>query len=242
MDDKKMCEDYEEERNRVDCLSIIETPNGKIIDFYLCKTIESFTQYIPFLRAVEQAKEDDTICIHINCYGGDLDIAFNIIDVLNLSRAHITVSVEGPCASAASMILLAGDNWRLCPHSYVMVHSWSGWYGGKKHEVDARHDFDEKFMKQIFKDIYKNFMTEDEIARCLAGEDFYFDPVETSQRLQNYQADTVKKQVAINKATAKYQGLIDKEIQAILNDNPKKITSRKKPSTSKKKTNPIKKK
>ena len=242
-----MCEELEDEKDRLNCLSITETPDGKIIDFYLYKEIESLLPYIPFLRAVEQAKENDTICLHINCYGGDLDVAFNIIDVLNLCKAHINISVEGPCASAASMILLTGDNWRLCPHSYVMVHAWTAWRYGKKNEIDAQHDFDKAFLEKKFREIYKDFMSEEELDRCLRGEDFYFDPNETSLRLQKYQADVIKKQKAINEATAKYQGLIDKEIQEILDgkiseEPPKKSTPRKKTIPSKKKTSPIKKK
>ena len=197
-------------------LKIIEGPDGRIIDYWLIDPIEDLNDYIDFLREVDNAKTTDTIRIHINCYGGDGTVAYNIVDALRESRAQIDIHIEGACASAATLIMLAGNTWFILPHSYVMVHSWHGWIGGKWPEQKARFHYDENVCEKQFREIYKNFMTDEEIQLCLDGKDYYFDANETLKRLQNYQADLVAKQEAVDKVQAKYNDLMKKEVQAIL--------------------------
>lgn len=226
----KACEEYEGEPTKTsnNLLRIIESPKGKIIDFYLINSIEDIKDYIDFLREVENAKPEDTVKIHINNYGGSLDVAMNIYDVLQQSPASIQVSVEGACASAATMIMLAGNEWFIYPHSWVMIHAWSGMEWGKWNELKASHEFSERVTENRFRALYQNFLTPEEIEDCLKGKDFYFDNEETLVRIQNYQADAMKKQEAINAITAKYQEVINKEVEAILNPNTEKETKKKK--------------
>lgn len=228
---KRDCEDetMKDGRFRNNPLQIIESPNGKIIDFYLYEVIEDISQYVDFLRAVEYAKQDDTVQVHVNCPGGDVDVAWNIYDVLHQTKANVVMSIEGMCASATSMIILAGSEWKVNPHSYVMVHAWSGYRFGKRNEMNAQADFEKRYLETKFREMYRDFMTEEEVELCLEGKDYYFTPEETLQRLQNYQADAIKKQTAIQTTMAKYQDIMNKEIDDILNPvkTTKKTTKRK---------------
>lgn len=224
---KKACEEEERNENTQlnNPLKIIESPSGKIIDFYLINEIRNIQDYLDFLREVENAKNEDVVKVHINNYGGALDVAMNIYDVLQQSKASIQISVEGACASAASMIMLAGNEWFIYPHAWVMIHSFSGVEYGKWNEMKASHEFSARVTENRFRKLYKNFLTDEEIEDCLKGKDFYFDNEETLNRIQNYQADVLKKQKAIQEVTARYQEAINKEISAILTEdaveNPK---------------------
>ena len=215
---RKNCEnDDEENSNRRNCpLQIIESPSGKIIDFYLYEDIYSVGQYIDFLRAVELAKNEDLIKIHINCGGGDVDTAWNIFDALKQSQANVSISVEGCCASAASMIMLAGNEWKVNPHSFVMIHAYSGYSYGKRNELIAQSDFERRYIDKKFREMYKDFLTPEEIELCLEGRDYYFDADETLERLQRFQEDRLKKQAAIQQVAEKYQDIMNAEIQAII--------------------------
>lgn len=219
-DDYKLCgyeyDDISTPRSINSPLKIIDGPDGRVIDYYLIDNIENIRDYIDFLREVENAKSTDIIRIHINCHGGDGDIAWHIVDKLRESRAHKDIYIEGVCASAATLIMLAGNSWHIQPHSYVMIHAWHGWMMGKWNEQVAMFEYHKKIVEQQFRDHYSNFMTNEEIEACLQGKDFYFDYTETMTRLQNYQADLVRKQEAINKVQAKYQGLMEKEVQDII--------------------------
>ena len=94
-------------------LKVIDTDNGRLIDFFLIEEIETIEDYIDFLRELNSAKEIDTVRIHINCYGGDVNVALNIYDALKYTKAQVEVWVEGMAASAASMIMLAAHSWQI---------------------------------------------------------------------------------------------------------------------------------
>jgi len=221
---------------RNDTLQVIESPEGKIIDFYLINEITDIKNYLDFLRQVESARSNDTIRIHINNYGGNVDVAWNIYDALRQSKADVDVSVEGACASAASMIMLAGNSWSIFPHSWVMVHAWSGWIVGKWNEQQADMEFSKKVREPLFRDMYKNFLEPEEIDLCLAGKDYYFGSEETIKRLEKYQADAVKKQEAIQAVAAKYQDIMNKEIEEIMNSDTTPDTEKDEDEKSSKKS------
>jgi ATP-dependent protease ClpP protease subunit len=68
-----------------------------------------------------------TIRVHINSPGGDVQSAINIANALRDQRAtqHRTVEtiVDGLAASAASVILMAGDPVRMADNGLVMIHN-----------------------------------------------------------------------------------------------------------------------
>lgn len=198
-------------------LRIQSLPTGDIIDFYLPIEIDSgIDEYIDFFRAVTDAKSTDTIVVHINCYGGDINTAFNIIDVLNQSQARVQINLEGECASAASMIMLCGDQWSISEHSRVMIHAWSSWKVGKWNEQQSSFDFDKKWLEPAFRDTYKDFLTESEIEDVLRGKDIYLNSEETRNRLEKYQEKDIKKQELLQSIAQKHQDEINKEIEVAL--------------------------
>ena len=99
-----------------------------------------------------------------------------------------------------------------------MIHYWSGWNYGKWNELQSAHDFDKRIREKQFRAIYKDFLTEDEIDKLIDGTDYWFDYEETMNRLQNYQAEAVAKQKAVEAVAAKYQDIMNKEIQSIINN------------------------
>ena len=204
-----------------DVLDVKINNNRKEVDFYLTDVIEDIEDYIDFLREIDTCRTGDLITIHINCYGGNSDVGLNLYDCLRLSEADVEVSIEGACCSCASMIMLAGNCWRVTPHAYVMVHSWSGDVYGKWHEIKARYKYDETVFENHFRELYKRFMTDEEIESCLNGKDFYFDANETVKRLNNYQKEDIERDEAMKKITDKYSSIAQKEINTLLKKKKK---------------------
>ena len=134
-------------------LKVIDTDNGRLIDFFLIEEIETIEHYIDFLRELNSAKEIDTVRIHINCYGGDVNVALNIYDALKYTKAQVEVWVEGMAASAASMIMLAAHSWQIFPHSKVMIHAWTAFQYGKWNELQEQFKFDKEVWESQFKEI-----------------------------------------------------------------------------------------
>lgn len=197
-------------------LKVQTLPDHTEIDFYLPENIGPVSDFIDFLRAVGDTRQNDNVTIHINSYGGDVVTALNIIDVLKTSPANIVISVEGNCCSAASMIMLAGNEWEIMPHSYIMIHSYSAARFGKRNEINASFEFDKKWLDGTFREIYEKFLTDDEIEKVLAGQDLYFTADECLERLDNYKKADMEKNELVQKIAQKYEKLINKEVEDVL--------------------------
>ena len=81
----------------------------------------------------------------------------------------------------------------------MMVHSYSSWSTGKAHEIKAQVDFNEKFFDVLFKNIYKGFLTDEEIVEVIGGRDLYFDQKEIYKRLKQRQDLRIKETKAATK-------------------------------------------
>ena len=205
-----------------DVLQVRENNNRKEVDFYLIDIIDDIADYIDFLREVDSCRNGDLITIHINCYGGNADVGMNIYDCLRQSPANVEVSIEGACCSCASIIMLAGNCWRVTPHAHVMVHSWSEGIYGKWNEIISKFNYDKCVFEKQFRELYKDFLTDEEIEDCLKGKDFYFDSNETVKRLNTYQKEDIEYDEAIKKITNKYSSLAEKEVNQYLKKSSKK--------------------
>jgi ATP-dependent protease ClpP protease subunit len=79
-----------------------------------------------FLEDLAAVKDKGSITIKINSCGGDLYTGIAIHNAIKGLGGTKTVIVEGIAASAASVIMCAGDDVRVYPGSMVMIHGVSG--------------------------------------------------------------------------------------------------------------------
>lgn len=79
-----------------------------------------------FMEDLNTVKGKSNITIKINSCGGDLYTGIAIHNALRGLTANKTVIVEGIAASAASVIMCAGDDVQVYPGSMVMIHGVSG--------------------------------------------------------------------------------------------------------------------
>ena len=85
-------------------------------------------QYITpegFLEDLETIKDASNITVKLNSCGGDLYTGIAIHNALKALKGEKTVIVEGIAASAASIIMCAGDNVQVYPGSLIMIHGVS---------------------------------------------------------------------------------------------------------------------
>ena len=78
------------------------------------------------LEDLEAVKGKSNITIKINSCGGDLYTGIAIHNAIKGLEGTKTVIVEGIAASAASVIMCAGDDVQVYPGSMVMIHGVSG--------------------------------------------------------------------------------------------------------------------
>ena len=73
-----------------------------------------------FLASV--AEDDNTIELRLHCEGGSVTEGWAIVDKLRASGKTITATVEGICASMATVVLLAASERKAYPHASLLIH------------------------------------------------------------------------------------------------------------------------
>lgn len=152
-------------------------------EFYLTGEIEEASEYVEWFDAIRHAGENDIIRIYINSYGGDLFTAIQFMRVLSETKATKIMSVEGACMSAATMIFMFGDKFEVTPHSVFMFHNYSGGTIGKGGEMIDQLLHERVWSERLMKQIYSDFMTEEEIKSMLDNKDIWMDGEEVVKRI-----------------------------------------------------------
>lgn len=172
-------------------------PVANIHEFYLTGEIDSADKYIEWFDAIRHANDTDLVKIYINSYGGDLFTAIQFMRVLADTNASVICSVEGACMSAATMIFMCADSFEVTPHSIFMFHNYSGGTIGKGGEMIDQLQHERKWSERLLKEIYHDFMTDEEIDAMLANKDLWMDGEEVVKRMQ---ARILKQQEAAQQA------------------------------------------
>lgn len=154
-------------------------------DIYLNQEIGKPHFYFEMLEVLRNAKEEDEVYIHINNNGGSLDTTMQIINAIKECNAKVVTCLEGSAHSAASIILLSGDIIKVHKFGSMLCHYYTDIIGGKAHEIESVTQFDKKYYKRFFKEIYKKFLTANELSRLFKGEDFWFSGEDIMRRLKD---------------------------------------------------------
>jgi ATP-dependent protease ClpP protease subunit len=155
-----------------------------IHEFYLSGEIGPPEEYIQWFDTIRHAGETDVIKIYINSPGGDVFTAIQFMRVLQETAANVVISVEGICASAATMIMLCGDSFEISDHSMFMCHNYSGLTFGKGGEMLDQLQHERKWSEKLLRNVYKDFLTEAEITSVLENKDIWMDGEEVVKRLR----------------------------------------------------------
>jgi ATP-dependent protease ClpP protease subunit len=158
-------------------------PIASVYEFYVSGEISQPEDYIEWFDTIRHAGENDVIKIYINSYGGELFTAIQFMRVFAETPATIVVSVEGMCMSAATVIFLCADAYEVTPHSIFMFHNYSGATGGKGGEMIDQLMHERKWSERLMGEIYKDFLTPEEIRSMLDNRDLWMDGEEVVKRL-----------------------------------------------------------
>jgi ATP-dependent protease ClpP protease subunit len=159
--------------------------SSRTFEFYLSGEVKEPEYYIEWFDTIRNAGPDDDIIIYINSMGGNLDTAIQFMRVIAESQAHITTSAEGSCMSAATVIFLQGSSLQITPFSLFMFHNYSGGAFGKGGEMYDNIMFERAWSKDFLHEVYKDFLTEDEINSMLENKDIWMGHKEVEKRCQN---------------------------------------------------------
>lgn len=109
-----------------DYVPIIQSKDGRTTTVYLTDGISYPSEYNKLCYILDNAKSGDTVTLHINNGGGYNDSAFQIINSMKHSKAHIIGKLSGTVASASTIISLCCHELIVADYTAFMVHNYSG--------------------------------------------------------------------------------------------------------------------
>lgn len=168
-----------------DYVPVIQSKDGRTTDIYLTDTITYPSEYNKTCYVLDNAVHGDIVTMHINNGGGHIDSAFQIINSMKNSKAHIIGKLSGTVASASTVIALHCHAFDVADYTAFMIHNYSGGVMGKGHEIKAQQDFVDKELNSAFRTIYSGFLTEKEMAQVINGRDIWIGKSEVLFRWSN---------------------------------------------------------
>jgi ATP-dependent protease ClpP protease subunit len=162
--------------------------------FYLYE-VEHPEEYTEWFETIRHASQNDIIKIHINSPGGVLTTAIQLMRCLEETEATVICSVEGECMSAATMIFLCADMVEVSNHSMFMFHNYSGGTFGKGGEMMDQLQYERSWSEKMLRDVYEDFLTEEEIGMMLNNKDLWMTGDEVVERMTQ-KAEKLKIKIA----------------------------------------------
>lgn len=103
---------------------------GEISDYSWWEDVVTPKQFADDLQEV---KNVDILNVRINSVGGDVFAAHAIYSLLKSCKAEVIVYIDGLAASAATIIMMAGDKICMPPNAMIMIHNpWTYARGSAK--------------------------------------------------------------------------------------------------------------
>lgn len=159
-------------------------PLAHLHKVYICGEIRNPEEYVDVFELIRNADQNDTVCIHINSPGGNAFTAVQFLRVLNDTRATVIASVEGLCMSAATLIFMAARHHEVTNHSVFMFHNYASRVEGKGGEMKDAVLHHTTWGEELFRDVYAEFLTKEEIQQILNGKDLYMTSRDVVKRLE----------------------------------------------------------
>ncbi len=95
------------------------------------------------------------IDVLVTSLGGNVDFAFQIHDALKDHPAKVTTIINGFCASAATLIALAGDVRKISKNALYLIHKCSSYAWGNEHDLETELEA-QKTTNDVIYNMYKD--------------------------------------------------------------------------------------
>lgn len=112
-----------------------------------------------------------TIHLRVNSPGGSVFAARAIEQAIRMHKSKVVAHVDGLAASAASFLIMAADEIRMAPGSFLMIHKAWTWTAGNANDLRKESDL----LEQIDASLVKTYATRsgqetEAIAQWMADE------------------------------------------------------------------------
>lgn len=145
--------------------------------------LEEPQQFIEEFSVIRNAGENDVVSLFLNTPGGCLYTGTQFRSVLQKCAARTVAYLESGCHSAGTIIALSCDDLEVSDDSFMLIHNYSSGLWGKGTDLVKGVLEQDKWIKSIMREAYKDFLTEKEIEKKLfKSEDIYLQAAEIRER------------------------------------------------------------
>lgn len=152
-------------------------------DIYLDEDIKDPSYYRNAFQVLRTALQGDLIRIYISTVGGDMETAIMFRNNIQGCQADVIAVVEGQAFSAGSLIALSCPSIEVKPYSTMMLHNASFGSVGSVQNIRDHVDFTSRHAESLMEEVYKGFITEEEMVDLKRGRELWFDYNQISERL-----------------------------------------------------------
>ena len=137
--------------------------------------VQEGAQLHEILDTLHSASDLDTLELRINSGGGYVSHGQQLINVMTdrFKDRSLTV-IDAEACSMAALLFMAGSTRVIYPHSILMVHDVSMYLAGKSNETARRMKVEVPALKEYFRNLFKDVMSEDDIEKVFDGTDLWF--------------------------------------------------------------------
>lgn len=164
-----------------DYVPIVETDTQLQAYFYAGINVpDAYAEFHNKLINLDPSKE---VHLYIN-NGGGFEIGASVVtEAIRNCPSKVVGHLSGLVASAATMITMQCDDIVVSPDVMFMIHepSFEG-LAGKSSEIKAFQDFYHDYTRQMSRQQYLGFLTEEEIERMHNSKELWFNATEVEQR------------------------------------------------------------
>ncbi len=117
----------------------------------------------------------DPIWLHVNSDGGSLFDGFAAANQMAQLKIPVYTVVEGLCASAATLISLAGTKRFMQPNSFMLVHEFRAWFFGKHEAFKDEMELQQMTIEQMIAFYVSHTKVKPKVMREMLKHDFWMD-------------------------------------------------------------------
>jgi ATP-dependent protease ClpP protease subunit len=172
----------------------IEAKSGGIAEIYVYDELGAYgIRADRFIEALKSKGNVDEIALHINSPGGDPFAAAALYLALKRHPATVTAYNDGLVASAASVVLMAGDKIIQPENALLMIHDPIGGVFGTADEMRDFADAMDKIKMTILTAYRRSGKTDEELAKIMSAETWYT----AAEALAAGFVDEISKEIAV---------------------------------------------
>lgn len=201
------------------------TPVATEYRYYLDESVSSPQDYHELFELLNVAGENDCVRIIISNFGGSLVTCLAIVNAIRACKA-VTIGVLASVAySAGGVIWLACEGQEVQQHVGFMGHDAQGGSFGSLYQQKQSIEHEMVMLRSLYEDIYKHFLTPEEIEVLLKNGDLWLNEKEIVERLENRQ-NLFEAEDADNRAKqeAALDAMFDQEFPTPDENDLKKLT------------------